>query len=123
MRHTIDNESYSFLRDLSQLDFRTQNFDSLEELFMQFLEYYGTFDFKRNLINLYNTGTFPKLAESGLEIMNPFVVGQNWGRNVTSDECTEIRTEAQYTLGDLLDEFENGKRKRWGLLAIFNDLK
>lgn len=122
-RHTIDNESYSFLRDMSQLDFRTTNSDSLEELFMQFLEYYGTFDFKRNLINLYNTGTFPKLADSGLQIMNPFVVDQNWSRNVTSDECTEIKTEAQYTLGDLLDEFENGKRKRWGLLTIFNDLK
>lgn len=122
-RHTIDDENYSFLRDLSQLEFKTKNSDSLEELFMQFLEYYGTFDFKKNLINLYSTGTYPKLAESGLQIMNPFVVEQNWGRNVTSDDCAEIKTEAQYTLGDLLDEFENGKGKRWGLLTIFNDLK
>lgn len=122
LRRTIDNETYTFLRDLSQLDFKTQNTDSLEELLMQFLEYYGTFDFKRNLINLYSTGTLPKLTDSGLQIMNPFVVEQNWGRNVTSDDCTEIKTEAQYAFGDLLDECENGKKKRWGLLAIFNDL-
>lgn len=122
-RHTIDGENYSFLRDLSQLDFETKNADSLEELFMQFLEYYGTFDFKQNLINLYNTGTFPKLVETGLQIMNPFAVEQNWGRTVTSDDCADIRIEAQTALGDLLDEFENGKGKRWGLLAIFNDLK
>lgn len=121
-RRTIDDETYTFLRDLSQLDFKTQNTASLEELLIQFFEYYGTFDFKTNLINLYSTGTCPKLTASGLQIMNPFVVEQNWGRNVTSDECTGIRTEAQYALGDLLDETVNGKGKRWGLLAIFDDL-
>lgn len=125
VRRTNDNENYTFLRDLNQIDFQTKNSNSLEELFMEFLEFYGKFDFKKNLISLNSTEPLPKIEYSGLQIMNPFVVEQNWGRNVASDECAEIKMEAQQTLGELFDSIEGStdKNNRWGLLDIFQHLK
>lgn len=125
VRQTNDNEIYTFLRDLNQIDFQTCNSSSLEELFMQFLEFYGRFNFKNHLISLSSTDVIPKIENSGLQIMNPFVIEQNWGRNVTSDECAEIKYEAQHTLGELLDAMEVTNRNvhRWGLLDILHHLK
>lgn len=125
VRHTTNNENYTFLRDLNDFDFQSRNTSSLEELFMQFLEFYGKFDFKKHLISLSSTEAIPKIESCGLQIMNPFVVDQNWGRNVSVEECREIRIEAQQALVDLMEETENSmdKANRWGLLAIFQHIK
>lgn len=124
-RQIEDDRRYSFLQDLDTLQFKTTNTSTLEELFMQFLEFYGKFDFANHLISLSSTKEMRKIEYSPLQIANPFEVEQNWARNVTFDECRLIQFHAQETLSNLiyLTEQPNEKQNRWGLLEIFRQLK
>lgn len=121
IRPTEQDRPYSFLRDLNEFKFHTTNTSTLEELFMQFLEFYGTFDFSKQLISLRTGKSNRKPDFSPLQIMNPFEVDQNWARNVPQDGCAVIRFQAQQTLSDLVFLIDASKKdkERWGLLELF----
>lgn len=127
IRPSPEDKSYSFLRDLNQLQFNTTNTSTLEELFMQFLEFYGTFDFANQMISLKSAKVGRKIEYSPLQIMNPFEVDQNWARNVPQGGCSVIKFQAQQTLSDLVFLQENDLSRengqRWGLLELFEPLK
>lgn len=124
VRLSDENRRYTFLRDPNEIQFKTQNTSTLEELFLQFLEFYGTFDFSKQLISLLISNK-PKIEPSALQISNPFEMEQNWGRNVSSDECLAFKMSAQNTLADLIDidDLRKPNKNRWGLLSILPNLK
>lgn len=122
IRPSQDDRPYSFLRDLNELQFQTKNTSTLEELFMQFLEFYGTFDFSKHMISLKTGKSNQKPEFSPLQIMNPFEVDQNWARNVPQEGCAIIKYQAQQALSDfifLIDESKKNK-EQWGLLELFD---
>lgn len=124
VRYSNDNRSYTFLRDINELKFETKNTSSLEELFAQFLEFYGTFEFTKHLIALTSNKPIRKIEALPLQIANPFELEQNWSRNVCSEECTSFKMHCQDTLADLMDtDATTPKKDRWGLLSMFPNLK
>lgn len=125
IRMSDENRNYTFLRNLNELRFQTQNTSSLEELFLQFLEFYGTFDFTKNLISLNSKKPIRKIEQSPMQIANPFELEQNWSRNVPADECLALKMQAQDTFATLMDmnATTSPNSERWGLLSIFPNLK
>lgn len=124
-RYSEDNRSYTFLRDVNEIQFSTQNTSSLEELFAQFLEFYGKFDFAKNLISLTSKKPIRKLEPSSLQIANPFEMEQNWSRNVTSEECAAFKMHSQDSFADLMDidSIAEPNKDRWGILTLFPNMK
>lgn len=124
-RQTDDNRNYTFLRDINAIEFQTQNNSSLEELFVQFLEFYGSFDYTKYLVSLTSKKPIRKIEPTALQIANPFEMEQNWSRNVISEECTALKIHAQESFADLMDidTTKNRSKSRWGLLSIFPNLK
>lgn len=124
-RHTDSNRNYTFLRDIKQLQFKTQNTTSTEELFNRFLEFYGSFEYAKYSISLHSGKPIRKIEVSPLQIANPFELEQNWSRNVIMGECHALKMHAQETLADLMDEncSKAANKERWGLLSIFPNLK
>lgn len=126
VRLSDDKRSYTFLRDMDGLQFQTQNTSSLEYLFVQFLEYYGSYDFAKYLISLNSRKLIRKIESSPLQIANPFELEQNWSRNVSSDECAAFKMHAQETFAELIDVTTSAGSKRsprWGLLSLFPNLR
>ncbi|XP_031637340.1 poly(A) RNA polymerase, mitochondrial-like [Contarinia nasturtii] len=125
VRFSEEHRKYTFCRDPNEIQFKTQNTNSLEELFIQFLEFYGTFDFTKHLISLTSHKPIRKIEPSPLQISNPFEMEQNWGRNVSYDECLAFKMNAQNTFADLIDVdgSQNPNKNRWGLLSIFPNLR
>lgn len=121
-RCTEDKENYTFLRDLQQIEFKTKNTSSLEDLFLEFLEYFGTFDFGQHMISLGTGKKMQKFEATPLQIINPFQTDQNWGRTVSYDECMSFKIEAQHTLGEYISISENdpSTNESCGLLDIFS---
>lgn len=125
IRYSEDNRSYTFLRDINEIQFKTQNISSLEELFLEFLEFYGSFDFAKYLISLSSKNPIRKIEPSPVQIANPFEMEQNWSRNIYTDECRALKMLAQDTFSDLMDidGVTKSNNNRWGLLSIFPNLK
>lgn len=125
VRQSEDNRSYTFLRDINAIQFQTQNTSSLEELFIQFLEFYGSFDYTKYLVSLTSKKPIRKIEPTALQIANPFEMEQNWSRNVTSEESTALKMHAQDSFADLMDMDATATKNkdRWGLLSIFPNLK
>lgn len=126
IRSSEDNRSYTFLRDIREIQFKTNNTSSLEDLFVQFLNFYGNFDFTKYLISLNARRPIRKIEPSALQIANPFELEQNWSRNVNGDECVAFKMHAQETFEELIDVAgSHGSKKgpRWGILSIFPSLK
>lgn len=125
VRQSEDNRSYTFLRDINAIQFQTQNTSSLEELFIQFLEFYGSFDYTKYLVSLTSKKPIRKIEPTALQIANPFEMEQNWSRNVTSEESTALKMHAQDSFADLMDMDATATKSkdRWGLLSIFPNLK
>lgn len=125
VRLSDENRNYAFLRDSDEIQFKTQNRSSLEHLFVQFLEFYGKFDFSKHLISLNARKPIRKIEQYPLQIANPFELEQNWSRNVSSEECTAFKMHAQETFAELSDVVSVGSKSspRWGLLSIFPNLR
>lgn len=125
VRYSDDSRSYTFLRDINEIEFRTQNTSSLEQLFVQFLEFYGTFNFMKHLVSLTSKKPIQKIEPSPLQIANPFEMEQNWSPNVSIDECAAFKMHAQDTFADLMDigSVTKPNQDRWGLLSIFPHLR
>lgn len=86
----------TFLRDINHLNFKTTNTDSLEELIMQFFDFYANLDFEESTISL-NTGhKMPQDTESrAMTIINPLESGVNVSVNVSRNETNSFKRKAK----------------------------
>lgn len=132
-QHQIDSnneaERYAnpFLFDINQIKFKTNNTSSIYELFLQFLEFYQSYDLSRNMITVRTTEIMPKTdpEPTALYLENIFDPKASWGVNVTDAECNSFKTMAKETLVNLKSKcFEKTtKNDKWGLLELCSHLE
>lgn len=122
--HPQKNADSPFLFDLNQITFRTENNDSIIDLFKQFLEYYQTFDFKKHLITVRTRELCVRpLEPMPVHLENVFDPGSPWGINVGTDECKTLGIMIRETLAELaLCNLNKTNDERWGLLELLTHI-
>lgn len=93
IRITDDGINCTFLRDVSKLPRDVNNNKTLDQLLLDFLNYYASFDFHTNAISLNFGKQINKPEYSALYIVNPLEVHHNVSKNVSSEEMERFRIE------------------------------
>jgi poly(A) RNA polymerase len=110
----------TFQRDITKLPKYTIEARevSLEELLLNFFNYYSTFDFETKAISLKKGKPIAKPEPNALYICNPLEISLNVSKNVKVEE----RHRMQYEMGNAVWTMENqNKLKNLGLInLIFN---
>uniref|UniRef100_A0A1Q3F3W0 Putative polya rna polymerase mitochondrial n=1 Tax=Culex tarsalis TaxID=7177 RepID=A0A1Q3F3W0_CULTA len=120
LRISEDQISCSILRDLSKLDFKSTNATPLDELLLQFFEFYSHFDFNQRAISL-NIGTsILKPDHSPLYIVNPLETVLNVAKNVNTEETELFRIQVRNALWllDTHDRATTAAGDEWGLASL-----
>lgn len=125
LRITDSQINCSFLRDITRLDFRSTNRSSLEELLLQFFEFYSHFDFNQRAISLNVGSSILKPDHSPMYIVNPLETTLNVSKNVNLEETELFRIQVRNALW-LLDTHEKptateGTATEWGLISLFGN--
>lgn len=115
----IDGNDCSFVRDLNKIKL-SANTESLDNLLIEFLEFYGKFDFKTNCIDIRKGIERNKPESAALYIQNPFEQTLNISKNVNQTQLqrfVNLTQESAFILQDQVRESsKNGKP--WGLASI-----
>lgn len=129
IRITEDGINCTFLRDLKKLQFHTNNHITLNELLLQFYEFYSKFDFNNRAISLNDGHSVIKPDHSAMYIINPLEQLLNVSKNVSFEECERFRIEVRNAAWILESEIENNSLIKnnnkdeqqipWGLLNLF----
>ncbi|XP_069816620.1 poly(A) RNA polymerase, mitochondrial isoform X2 [Dendropsophus ebraccatus] len=115
----IDGNDCTFVRDLNKIKL-TANKESLDNLLIEFLEFYGKFDFKTNCIDIRKGKEKNKPEAAALYIQNPFEQTLNISKNVNQTQVQKfvnLAQESAYILQDQLKESTKSGNP-WGLAAI-----
>lgn len=111
----------TFLRDVSQIEFRTENTACLEELLIDFLNFVAHFDFGKYAFSLHSPKPIGKPNASAMYIENPLERGLNVSKIVTHRELDRIQATAERSLAGLLSESVPPpltSTKPWGILTF-----
>lgn len=95
VRITEDDINCTFMRDLNQLQFSTKNVDNVDNLLMQFFEFFAQFDFHSKAISLNEGRTIPKPEHTAMYIVNPLEQILNVSKNVSFEETERFRIEVR----------------------------
>lgn len=117
------NINCTFLRDLRQLKFQTENNDSLSYLLTQFFEFYSEFDFKKHAISISSEKLVLKPDHEALWIVNPLESLLNVSKNVSFEELDRFRLEVKNAAWILESSYEKSEKDFWGLLQLFRTNK
>lgn len=118
---TENGVNCTFLRDLRLLQFSTSNAATLEQLLVDFFEFYSQIDFADRAISLNEGRLVSKPDHSPVYIVNPLEPQLNVSKNVSAEECERFRIEVRNAAW-ALDSY--GARdvvaggQQWGLLAL-----
>lgn len=115
----------SFIFNFDRFQFKTKNTNTVLELFVQFLEFYESFDFDTHIITVRSTDKIPKPEPSPLYLENVFDANNFWGGNVSGAECSTLKIMIREALEELQQcaSKPTDKDKDWGLLEIISKLK
>ncbi|KAG9476505.1 hypothetical protein GDO78_003187 [Eleutherodactylus coqui] len=115
----IDGQDCTFVRDLNKIG-RSANTESLDKLLIEFLEFYGKFDFKTSCIDIRKGVEKNKPEAAALYIQNPFEQTLNISKNVNQSQVQRFVTLAQESAFILQDQVEKSRKKGkpWGLASI-----
>ncbi|CAD7086738.1 unnamed protein product [Hermetia illucens] len=124
LRVTEDGINCSFLRDVRNLPFKTENKSSLTELLLQFFEFYSQFDFNNRAISLNEARNIVKPDHSAMYIINPLEQHLNVSKNISLEECERFRIEVRNAAWILESDMERNtsnesREEPWGLLNLF----
>lgn len=95
------------------------NHCSLEQLLVQFFEYYSNYDFITKAISLNEATDILKPEHSALYIVNPLERALNVSKNVSIEELEKLSLEFRNALWTL--ESQENKTSKWGILSLFED--
>lgn len=98
---------------------KTTNTNSLEELLLQFFDFYANYDFVSKAISLNEATDIIKPEHSALYIVNPLEKSLNVSKNVSPEEMEKMKMEFRNAMW-LLESSEN-KIDKWGILSLFQD--
>uniref|UniRef100_A0A182MMM3 Poly(A) RNA polymerase, mitochondrial n=1 Tax=Anopheles culicifacies TaxID=139723 RepID=A0A182MMM3_9DIPT len=116
--------AYAFLKNPSIYgSFRSENESTLEQLLVEFFEFYSQFDFNQRAISLNLGSTILKPDHSPMYIVNPLETVLNVSKNVNLEELELFRMQVRNAVW-LLEA--NGKEsgtppttEPWGLVSLF----
>ncbi|XP_050301196.1 poly(A) RNA polymerase, mitochondrial isoform X2 [Anthonomus grandis grandis] len=118
---TEDGIHGTFLRDITKLNFKTENECSLESLLLEFFEFYSQFDFVNKAVCLNEAVALTKPEHSPLYIINPLERGLNVSKNVSIEELERMKIELRNAAWIL--ESRESSLENPGLLAMFDSRK
>lgn len=118
---TEEGINCTFLRNVDELNFKTQNKSNLNELLMEFFELYSQFDFTTKAISLNEGIPITKMEHSALYIVNPLERGLNVSKNVSLEELEHFKMELRNAAWSL--ESQENQRNNWGILSLFDNRK
>ncbi|XP_031617119.1 poly(A) RNA polymerase, mitochondrial-like [Contarinia nasturtii] len=125
---SINNLNKSFIGfDCDRIDFKTENTSTVLELFIQFLEYFESFDFDTQTITLRTTGIIPKPETVSVFLEN--VLNPSSTNSFAEGVSRRERDAMQIVMRDTLEELQQcntkptGTQQNWGLLEILRQLK
>lgn len=113
------NINCTFLRDLSQIQFTTENAVSLEELLIEFFDFFVHFDFAENALSLHSPKPIRKIDSSPMYIENPLERDLNVSKVVRHGELDRIQAIAESTLAQLVDDSvapSSVLKRPWGIM-------
>ncbi|XP_063708236.1 poly(A) RNA polymerase, mitochondrial [Culicoides brevitarsis] len=118
-----ENINCTFLRDLNLMKFKTNNSQSIEDLLLDFFQFYSTFDFSKRGISLTEGEDITKPDHSAMHIVNPLEPELNISKNVSLEEmgrfCIECRNAVWILESDQEREMKKGPVQPWGLMKLF----
>ncbi|GBP92943.1 Poly(A) RNA polymerase, mitochondrial [Eumeta japonica] len=119
-----DNLNCTFLKDLNKLPIKSygNNSATLEELLLQFFEFYSLFDFSEKAISINEGVAIRKPNASPLYIVNPLEQTLNVSRNVSYEECERLKMEVRNAAWQLETSKEGSKSNDWGILGLIEKL-
>lgn len=114
----------AFIFDSDKFQFKTKNTNTVLELFIQFLEYYEAFDFKKHMVTIRTVDKISKTEISPLMLENVYDTTTSWGGNVSESECATMKI----MMREAIHEMEQCSTKPtinqdWGLLEIMSKIK
>ncbi|XP_072268770.1 poly(A) RNA polymerase, mitochondrial [Pyxicephalus adspersus] len=114
----IKDNDCTFVGDLKKIK-PSQNTEPLDILLLEFLEFYGSFDFSKNCIDIRKGVEKNKPESSPLYIQNPFEQSLNISKNVNKSQLerfVHVVQESSWTLQEQgAPSLEN---RTWGLASI-----
>uniref|UniRef100_A0A182VQL9 RRM domain-containing protein n=1 Tax=Anopheles minimus TaxID=112268 RepID=A0A182VQL9_9DIPT len=116
--------AYTFLKNPSIYgSFRSDNESTLEQLLVEFFEFYSQFDFNQRAISLNLGATILKPDHSPMYIVNPLETVLNVSKNVNLEETELFRMQVRNAVW-LLEAHgkESGQApttEPWGLVSLF----
>ncbi|XP_012277794.1 poly(A) RNA polymerase, mitochondrial isoform X2 [Orussus abietinus] len=113
----------TFVRNVNNLEWRIKNAESLHDLLQGFFQYYSNFNFGLKGISL-EVGheiAKPDNSSPGMYIKNPLEPWLNVSKNVSVDQVERLRSA--FKLASQIFHVNRENHQRWGLLALFTDLK
>lgn len=120
-RVTEDNINCTFLRDLTSLEFKTTNSATVDELLVEFYEFYSSFDFSNRGISLNEAKSILKPDHSAMYIVNPLEPLLNVSKNLSLEETERFRIEVRNAAWILESDMQSNRTlgEPWGLLNLF----
>ncbi|XP_068094691.1 poly(A) RNA polymerase, mitochondrial [Hyperolius riggenbachi] len=116
----IEDNDCTFVSDLNKIK-PSANTESLEMLLIEFLEFYGNFDFCKNCIDIRKGVEKNKPDSSPLYIQNPFEQSLNISKNVNKSQMEKfvhLVQESAWTLQKQASLSPLNDLKPWGLARI-----
>ncbi|XP_063778105.1 poly(A) RNA polymerase, mitochondrial [Pseudophryne corroboree] len=116
----IEGNDCTFVRDLNRVK-PSANTEPLDTLLIEFLEFYGKFDFKSDCIDIRKGTVKNKPESSPLYIQNPFEQTLNISKNVNQSQVhrfVDLAQESAFILQDRMSQSSSKSNKPWGLAAI-----
>lgn len=121
----LDSKKFAFLRDGNQLDFNATNTKTLQELLLDFLEFYSKFDFNNNGLSMHTASTVDKSELTPMFIVNPIEPHLNVTKNVSQRECERLQISMRMACQAFEEEISKGSvksRESWGILNLFREI-
>lgn len=113
----------TFLSDVSKINHKgSSNTNTLDQLLLQFFEFYSSFDFSSYALSINEGRSITKPDHSALYIVNPLEVSLNVSKNVSYEECERLRIEVRNAAWQLESGETKSKNKPWGLESVFNNI-
>lgn len=113
--HRESGDSIQYITDISKLDWKSENTNTLAELVVEFFEFYRTFDYNRDAASLSTATIRANIAQDSIYIYNPLDQDLNVSRNVSDFERNQFIEKCQISLKALTED----KVDAVGLLEFF----
>lgn len=117
------NINCTFLRDLSQIEFSTENDANLEELLIEFFKFLAHIDFDKYALSLHSRKLTHKRNSSPMYFENPLERDLNVSKMVTHKERDRIQALAELSLSYLVHRLvplSATPTKPWGITTFTN---